>query len=272
MAETMDGLLLGKNTPVVDTYSPDLLFPIPRSQGRAAIGLDAKLPFYGADLWHAYEISWLNDRGLPQVRVGKFRIPFNSPNLVESKSFKLYLNSLNSTRYVSEEDVCEVIVRDVSAAAGARVYLELLTPDNYALAGGSLEGHCIDDIAVEISAGEPGGKTLKCGGAVVEERLYSHLLRSLCPVTGQPDWATVWIDYTGPEIDRASLLEYIVAYRNHQEFHEQCVERMFVDIFTQCSPARLQIQAFYTRRGGLDINPFRSTEADGQPLPRLNRQ
>ncbi|AQA18857.1 NADPH-dependent 7-cyano-7-deazaguanine reductase QueF [Halioglobus japonicus] len=272
MADELEGLLLGKTTPVVDTYSPELLFPIPRSQGRAAIGVATPLPFHGADIWHAYEVSWLNDRGVPQVRVGKFRIPCESPNLVESKSFKLYLNSLNSTRYASEEAVCEVIVRDVSAAAGARVYLELLGPDNHALAGTSLEGSCIDDAPIDVVAGEPDPTRLKVGQCVIEERLYSHLLRSLCPVTGQPDWATVWIDYTGPTLDRTALLEYIVAYRNHQEFHEQCVERMFIDILAHCRPQRLQIQAFYTRRGGMDINPFRSTEAGAQPLPRLNRQ
>ncbi len=266
------GLLLGKNTPVVDEYSPDLLYPIPRSGGRASIGQVDNVVFFGADLWHAYEISWLNAQGVPQVRVGRFIIPSNSPNLVESKSFKLYLNSLNSTCFESVEQVRECMVADVSAAAGAPISLELLPADAPVLAGSSLEGICIDEQPLTVVEQQPSASILRTGSSPAEEALYSHLLRSLCPVTGQPDWATVWIRYRGPQLERDALLQYIIAFRKHQEFHEQCVERMFVDLMNTCTPESLEIQAFYTRRGGLDINPFRSTDPRGKPLRRLNRQ
>ena len=267
-----DGLLLGKNTPVVDEYSPDLLFPIPRSQARDSLFGDQSLPFHGVDIWHAYELSWLNDAGVPQVRVGRFTIPATSPNLVESKSFKLYLNSLNFTRFESEAAASETIVADVSAAAGAPVELELLRLEDPSLAGADLPAQCIDDQAITIDEQSPSAALLRCGPQQADESLYSNLLRSLCPATGQPDWATVWIDYQGPELDRQAMLQYLIAFRKHQDFHEQCVERMFADILNACGPKQLTIQAFYTRRGGLDINPFRSTDSGATPRPRLNRQ
>ena len=245
MREGTDGeLLLGRHTPVVDEYSPDLLYPIARKVGRESILGAGELPFYGADLWHAYEISWLNDAGVPQVRVGRFIVPADSPNLVESKSFKLYLNSLNNTRFSSEQDVRAVMIKDVSAAAGASVELELLPLDSPLLAGAELAGECIDREAMAKPVIEPDANLLKFGEVTVEQRLYSHLLRSLCPVTGQPDWATVWIHYRGPALERSSLLAYIIAYRQHQEFHEQCVERIVVDIMRREEPALLEIQAF----------------------------
>lgn len=266
------GLLLGKNTPVVDEYSPDLLYPIPRSSGRQAIGAHGDTTFYGADLWHAYEISWLNSQGVPQVRVGRFFIPASSPNLVESKSFKLYLNSLNSTRFTSEEQARQRMLADISNAAGEQVRLELLPVDAPALGGAALDGTCIDDEPLTVVEQQPEASILRTGRGHAEEVLYSHLLRSLCPVTGQPDWATIWIRYGGPQLDRSALLQYIIAFRRHQEFHEQCVERMFVDLLTTCGLEYLDVQAFYTRRGGLDINPFRSTDPARKPLQRLNRQ
>jgi 7-cyano-7-deazaguanine reductase len=266
-------MLLGKHTPVVDDYSPQLLYPIPRSQGRDRLGLSNPLPFYGADLWHAYELSWLDAGGRPVARVGRFIIPADSPNMVESKSFKLYLNSLNSSRFSSDEEAAGVLSRDVGNVVGAEVQLQLLAPDDRSLAGSQLAGACLDELPATVQAGEPGADILVPGPPEpVEEHVYSHLLRSLCPVTGQPDWATVWIHYRGTAIDRASLLQYIIAYRQHQEFHEQCVERMFRDIHSRCEPEFLHIQAFYTRRGGLDINPLRSTDPASRPLPRLNRQ
>lgn len=265
-------LLLGKNVPVTDQYSPELLYPIPRDTGRAEIGLGQELPFYGTDLWHAYELSWLDARGKPVVRVGRFTVPASSPNMVESKSFKLYLNSLNSTRFESDAQAIAAMVADVSAAAGAQVTLELLAVDAVELSGNSLSGECLDSLEIDVEAVEPVAELLSTLQQPVEEALYSHLLRSLCPVTGQPDWATVWIHYRGKQIQREGLLRYIIAFRRHQEFHEQCVERMFSDIQRQCVPEFLQIQAFYTRRGGLDINPFRSTEAGAKALPRLDRQ
>ena len=267
------GLLLGKHTPVVDEYSPQLLYPIPRSEGRNRLGLTAPLPFTGVDLWHAYEMSWLDVTGKPVVRVGRFTIPANSLNMVESKSFKLYLNSLNNTRFVDEDKARSVIVGDISAVTGSEVTLELFEADALSLVGAELDGVCLDELSISATTEAPGAQLLRVSEAQVqEERVYSHLLRSLCPVTGQPDWATVWIHYRGAALEHRALLQYIVAYRQHQEFHEQCVERMFNDIYTRIVPDFLHIQAFYTRRGGLDINPLRSTDALATALPRLNRQ
>jgi 7-cyano-7-deazaguanine reductase len=273
MDESEREMLLGKSTPVIEEYTPALLYPIPRAQGRARLGLDQTLPFAGADLWHAYEMSWLDATGKPVVRVGRFTIAASSPSMVESKSFKLYLNSLNNTRFSSEAELLAIVVKDISAVAGAEVRLELHDPADPVLAGAALAGHCLDDLPLTSSALDYDQELLRIrSGEVVQERLYSHLLRSLCPVTGQPDWATVWLHYSGAALDHSSLLDYIVSYRQHQEFHEQCVERMFLDIQRRCAPQFLHIQAFYTRRGGLDINPFRSTDPAAQPLPRLNRQ
>lgn len=272
MADELDGLLLGKNTPVVDDYSPELLFPIARATARSQLGLDNDLPFYGVDLWHAYELSWLDARGMPQARVGRFTVPATSPFMVESKSFKLYLNSLNGTRFQSEDDARDQIVADVSKVAGAPVTLEICQVDDLALAGEKLAGNCLDSLQLQVEDATPDVAMLIQEEGFVEERLYSHLLRSLCPVTGQPDWASVWINYRGPRINRESLLRYIIAFRRHQEFHEQCVERMFVDLHSRFAPETLDIQAFYTRRGGMDISPLRSTDAGTRPGSRLNRQ
>jgi 7-cyano-7-deazaguanine reductase len=266
-------LLLGKHTPLVDEYSPQLLYPIPRRDARERLGLQQPLPFAGVDLWHAYEMSWLDQTGKPVARVGRFTIGAGSPNMVESKSFKLYLNSLNSTCFASDEEAAATIKRDIGKTVGEDVALELFEPDDQSLAGTGLSGVCLDDLPVVTETVGPEATILRVQPTEpVEEQLYSHLLRSLCPVTGQPDWATVWVHYRGASIDHGSLLQYIIAYRQHQEFHEQCVERMFIDIWQRCSPELLHIQAFYTRRGGLDINPFRSTDPAARPLPRLNRQ
>jgi len=266
-------LLLGKHTPVIETYSPEILYPIPRQDAREALGIVGTLPFYGADLWHAYEMSWLDNTGKPVSRVGRFSIPCESPNLVESKSFKLYLNSLNSTRFASEDLAKNCIVKDIAAVAGVAVSLELFTVDDTALAGQRLEGVCLDTGNASVVRSEPTPEMISVDSSETkEEVLYSHLLRSLCPVTGQPDWATVWIHYRGKAIHHGSLLSYIIAYRQHQEFHEQCVERIFRDLLPKCEPEFMHIQAFYTRRGGLDISPFRSTDKAANPQPRLNRQ
>lgn len=267
-------LLLGQHTPVVEVYSPELLYPIPRKEARSTLGIHGALPFYGVDQWYAYEMSWLDQHKRPVARVGRFTIPCGTPNLVESKSFKLYLNSLNNTQFQSEQAAINCILKDVSEIAGAPVSLVLFSPDDDALQGHVLTGHSLDNCCVVGQTGEPVADQIEISedGSCVEEKLFSHLLRSLCPVTGQPDWATVWLHYKGEQIDHDSLLTYIVAYRAHQEFHEQCVERMFRDIYTRCKPEFLHIQAFYTRRGGMDISPFRSTSADASALPRLNRQ
>ncbi|RLQ20212.1 NADPH-dependent 7-cyano-7-deazaguanine reductase QueF [Seongchinamella sediminis] len=272
MSDDKPGLLLGKNVPVADKYSPELLYPIPRARARSSLGLGATLPFDGVDLWHAYELCWLNDRGKPVVRVGRFFIPADSPCMVESKSFKLYLNSLNGSTFACEQQLRETLRTDLAAVIGADIELELFAVDAPELDGGVPEGDCLDDLDISVDDSAPGAELLQVGEEVVAEALYSHLLRSLCPVTGQPDWATVYLSYRGRALERESLLRYLIAFRQHQEFHEQCVERMFVDLQGLIEPEFLEIQAFYTRRGGLDINPFRSTDPGAVPLSRMNRQ
>ena len=266
-------MLLGRDTPVVDTYAPDVLYPLPRAPGRAELGLTGDLPFSGVDLWHAYEMSWLDAGGRPLARVGRFSMPASAPNMVESKSFNLYLNSLNNQRFASESALIATVTSDLERVVGQGVALELLAADDPALAGAALDGTCLDALPVAVPDGGPAAAMLRASSARRrEEKLYSHLLRSLCPVTGQPDWATVWLHYRGAALEHETLLRYLLAYRRHQGFHEQCVERMFCDIRHSCQPEFLHIQAFYTRRGGLDINPWRSTDPAGTALPRLNRQ
>jgi 7-cyano-7-deazaguanine reductase len=204
--------------------------------------------------------------------VGRILVPADSPCIIESKSLKLYFNSLNATCFDSTAQLVETIERDLSRSAGAEVHVTVLGIESPGLAGARLAGHCIDDSPVSGIPGAPDAGLLRVGNAVAEQRLYSNLLRSLCPVTGQPDWATVWLDYRGPELDTPALLYYLLSFREHQDFHEQCLERMFTDIMSVARPQHLSMQAFYTRRGGLDINPFRSTDPAARPLPRLNRQ
>lgn len=272
MSDEKTGLLLGKTVAVVDEYSPQLLYPIARAEARGALGIEGALPFSGVDLWHAYELSWLDERGKPQVRVGRFFIPAESPCMVESKSFKLYLNSLNSTVFASEQALAEVLRRDISKVVEAEIELELFPVDAPELDGGVPEGECLDGLEISVDDSPPAVSLLQVTDTVVEEALYSHLLRSLCPVTGQPDWATLYVHYRGRALERKSLLRYLIAFRRHQEFHEQCVERIFIDLHQLLQPDFLEIQAFYTRRGGLDINPFRSTDSAAVPLSRMNRQ
>ncbi len=267
------GLLLGKRAPVVEVYSPEILYPIPRCTARNSLGIGDQLPFYGVDLWHAYELSWLDATGKPVARVGRFTIPATSPCIVESKSFKLYINSLHNTRFDDDAAASHCMERDIGTTAGAPVTLELFEVDDPTLSGRAVPGSNLDNCQPAPTAAEPDPELLIAHfGNIEEDQLYTHLLRSLCPVTGQPDWATLWIHYRGPALDHGALLAYILSYRQHQEFHEQCVERMFLDISARCKPEFLHIQAFYTRRGGLDINPFRSTSATARALPRLNRQ
>ena len=268
---------LGQQTQYISTYAPELLFPIPRQQARQSLSLDsASLPFYGVDIWTGYELSWLDERGKPVVAVAEFEIPFDSPSIVESKSFKLYLNSLNQTRFANIEQVKNTLVNDLSLAVGAPVSVKMESlPARYLLtAVTELDGVCIDDLPVEVEHYHPAPELLTAdAGQVVDEKLVSHLLKSNCPVTGQPDWASVQVCYSGAKIDRDALLRYIISFREHQDFHEHCVERMFVDILTRCEPRVLSVYARYTRRGGLDINPFRSTDIHALPPEvRLVRQ
>ena len=263
-------LPLGRSVDYPRHYDPGLLFPFARSVGREAIGVSDPLPFAGIDRWHAYELSWLDARGKPQVATATFSVPADSPNLVESKSLKLYLNSFNASRFDSAEAVRERIAADLSATAGAAVAVSFGLPPMHEDAGSlSLDAQ---DIAID-DYGPPNAAHLRTAGGIAEERLHSALLKSNCPVTGQPDWAEVHVAYAGPRIDHEGLLRYLVSFRDHAEFHEQCVERIFVDLLARCAPQSLSVEARYTRRGGLDINPWRGTPGLTAPAPaRTARQ
>ena len=255
---------LGRATAYPTRYDPALLFPIARAQGRAGVGLDeARLPFTGHDRWHAYELAWLDARGKPVVDVATFLVPADSPNLVESKSLKLYLNSFNAARFDSAEAVRARIAQDLSQAAGAPVEVAFGLP---AVATDD-DAESIDALDVAIdSHGPPDASLLQADPLnPAEETLRSDLLKSNCPVTGQPDWASVRIGYRGPRIDRAGLLRYLVSFRDHAGFHEQCVEQVFCDLLARCRPQTLWVEARYTRRGGLDINPWRATPGLAPP-------
>ncbi len=260
---------LGQPVAYRDTYAPELLFPIDRQLKRDELGMAAAaLPFVGADLWNAYELSWLNLRGKPVVALARFEVPADSPQLVESKSLKLYLNAFNQSRFDSAEAVAATIRRDLSAAAGAPVVVEVAPLGaSSARSFGLPAGACLDELDIDIDTYQPAPQFLRAGreGEEVEETLYSHLLKSNCLVTGQPDWGMVAVRYRGAAIDRAGLLRYIVSFRGHNEFHEQCVERIFCDIMARCAPRELLVWARYTRRGGLDINPWRATPGGSGP-------
>lgn len=271
MTNTADQSPLGKTSAYQTQYAPELLFPIPRQGKRDELGLTGTLPFFGVDIWNAYEVSWLNLRGKPQVAILTVRAPADSPNIVESKSFKLYLNSFNQTRLANEEALLALLRDDLSAAFGAPVHLTLTLPEQFEqLKMGELDGVLLDRLDIEVDAYSPAPEILKADfdAAPVEETLVSHLLKSNCLVTGQPDWASVQIKYAGPQIDQESLLRYLIGFREHNEFHEQCVERIFTDILRHCRPQKLTVYARYTRRGGLDINPWR-TNHSGQRPPNL---
>ncbi|MNM99027.1 NADPH-dependent 7-cyano-7-deazaguanine reductase [compost metagenome] len=267
---------LGKSSEYVSTYSPELLFPISRATKWAELGLSAEtLPYHGVDIWNCYELSWLTPSGKPVVAIGEFAIPADSPNIIESKSFKLYLNSLNQSAFESREALGVVLERDLSAAAGKPVGVRVRGLDEVAAEGvAGIEGTCIDDLDVTVeSYDHPRPELLRCDDAQrVDEVLYSHLLKSNCPVTGQPDWGTLVVEYSGPALDPASLLAYVASFRQHQDFHEQCVERIFLDLQRLLQPRRLTVYARYVRRGGLDINPYRSTEEVQTGNRRLVRQ
>lgn len=266
---------LGKSSAYADRYDPSLLFPIPRADKRAEIGVAEPLPFHGVDIWNAYELSWLDLRGKPVVALAEFRIPAASPHIIESKSFKLYLNGFAQERIADADSLTDTLLHDLSAAAGAVVGVQLRQANAAALAIAGLDGHLLDDQALEMDDyGPPHGDFLSADTAVqpVAETLVSHLLRSNCPVTGQPDWGSVQIAYRGAPIDHAGLLRYLVSFRTHNEFHEQCVERIFVDLMQRCAPQQLSVYARYTRRGGLDINPFRSSSPAAPANTRTVRQ
>ena len=265
---------LGKTSAYVDQYDASLLFPIPRQTKREEIGITGQPPFFGADLWTGYELSWLNTRGKPQVAIARFTVPAESTHIIESKSFKLYLNSFNNTRL---DDVAQLQTRlreDLSAAVWqggpmmSGVGVHIVLPEDFDREPvHELDGLSLDRMDLDCEHYQPNPELLSANvnEAPVTETLTSNLLKSNCLVTGQPDWGSVRIRYSGPQIDQAGLLRYIVSFRNHNEFHEQCVERIFMDIWRRCKPLRLEVYARYTRRGGLDINPWRTSHPQAAP-------
>ncbi|CAH6830246.1 7-cyano-7-deazaguanine reductase [Vibrio chagasii] len=264
-AKELAGLTLGQKTEYSNQYDASLLQPVPRSLNRDDLALNGELPFVGHDIWTMYELSWLNTNGLPQVAVGEVFIPATSPNLIESKSFKLYLNSYNQTQFENWEQVTERLTQDLSACAGETVIVNVNSVTDYTNQPiVTMEGECIDNQDIQITSYDFEASLLEgaAGEQEVEETLHSHLLKSNCLITNQPDWGSVEIAYSGKQIDREALLRYLVSFREHNEFHEQCVERIFTDIMKYCAPSKLTVFARYTRRGGLDINPYRSTEQD----------
>ncbi|WP_367847091.1 NADPH-dependent 7-cyano-7-deazaguanine reductase QueF [Rhodoferax sp. WC2427] len=274
-ANTPDQSQLGKSSAYIDQYDASLLFPIPRATKRAEIGLtDTTTPFFGADLWTAFELSWLNLRGKPQVALAHITVPCETPNIVESKSFKLYLNSFNNTRFADAAAVQARIRTDISEAAWrgsdtpASVGVRVLLPEMFDREPvHELDGLSLDRLDMDFDTYSPDPTLLSAAllEAPVSEVLTSNLLKSNCLVTGQPDWGSVQIRYSGPQIDQAGLLKYLVSFRNHNEFHEQCVERIFMELWTRCQPIKLTVYARYTRRGGLDINPFRTSHPGTLP-------
>ena len=271
---TPEKSLLGKAAAYADQYDASLLFPLPRAEKRVEIGVAEQAPFFGADLWTAYELSWLNPRGKPQVALAHITVPCETPNILESKSFKLYLNSFSNTPFADARDVQIRLRADISEAvwrgapAASAVGLKLLLPDAFDREQvHELDGLSLDRLDVECSRYTPAPELLSAAfdELPVSEVLTSNLLKSNCLVTGQPDWGSIRIAYSGPQIDQQGLLQYLVSFRNHNEFHEQCVERIFMDVWTRCKPVKLSVYARYTRRGGLDINPFRTSYPQALP-------
>tara|TARA_Y100001960_G_scaffold62741_1_gene65718 strand:+ start:66 stop:926 length:861 start_codon:yes stop_codon:yes gene_type:complete len=257
-----DDLSLGKQVDYEFEYNPGLLQGVPRSLSRDTLNLAGSgLPFDGIDTWTGYELSWLNLKGKPNVAILECHVPITSKNLIESKSFKLYLNSFNQTKFASAEDVRQVLQADLSACAGEPVEVKLILPEQFSsLQFQEFNGTLLDSLDVEIDQYSPNTQYLTVAKNVtgVQETLVSHLLKSNCLITSQPDWASIQIRYEGKAIEHEGLLKYLISFRQHNEFHEQCVERIYNDIMQHCQPDKLTVCARYTRRGGLDINPFRS--------------
>ncbi|WP_213993226.1 NADPH-dependent 7-cyano-7-deazaguanine reductase QueF [Sodalis sp. dw_96] len=275
--QALASLTLGKPTPYSDRYDAALLQAVPRALNREPLGLTPQtLGFHGADIWTLYELSWLNDRGVPQVAIGEMSLDAASRNLIESKSFKLYLNSFNQTRFADWATVRDVLIRDLARCAEGDVNLALMPLGEMGSRGvAEFSGECIDGQDIRIDDYTFSNKWLRHAaddGATVSETLVSHLLKSNCLITHQPDWGSLQITYRGPRINREALLRYVVSFRHHNEFHEQCVERIFTDLMHLCHPEQLSVYARYTRRGGLDINPWRSNTQFVPSSGRLARQ
>ncbi|MDB5899687.1 MAG: NADPH-dependent 7-cyano-7-deazaguanine reductase QueF [Ramlibacter sp.] len=265
---------LGKPVAYADQYDPSLLYPIARASKRHEIGVTGAVPFFGADLWTSFELSWLNPRGKPQVAIAHFTVPCETANIIESKSLKLYLGSYSNTVFQSVEQVRDRLRADLSEAAwrgapgSATIGVKILTPDLFDREPvHELDGLSLDRLDIECTDYTPAPDLLSAtvGEPPVQEVLTSNLLKSNCLVTGQPDWGSIQISYTGPQIEQGGLLRYLVSFRNHNEFHEQCVERVFMDLWRRCKPSKLAVYARYTRRGGLDINPLRTSHPMALP-------
>ena len=275
---------LGESSQYAEGYSPKRLFPMPRAEGRSAVGLRGALDWYGQDVWTGYEFSWLNERGKPEVAVMRLTVAAASSHIVESKSMKLYLNGYAQTRFDSTSKVRDRLAEDLSHAFGGAVVVELVALAEPSLGVSELAGYCLDELDVEITdyqrnpdllvlAATQGAKeTKETKETPVTQVLTTHLFRSLCPVTAQPDWASVIVSYSGAAIDQAGLLKYLVSYRQHQAFHETTVERIYADIWERCQPERLSVSGRFLRRGGLDISPTRSSESQPMDMSRLSRQ
>jgi 7-cyano-7-deazaguanine reductase len=271
----LEQLPLGKPTRYVSTYTPSLLHSVRRAPLRESLGIEEDaLPFRGVDQWNGYELSWLNRRGKPEIAAMRMLVPASTPCIIESKSLKLYLNSFSQTTFSSRAEVARTLESDLSLAARAPVSVTLVTLDQlYAEGLGHFAGTCLDQLDIDVSEYRVQPKLLRVNPALnVRESVFSHLLRSNCPVTGQPDWGSILIQYAGPAIDHAGLLRYIVSLREHNGFHEETVERVFMDLQRRCEPTSLTVSACYLRRGGLDICPYRSTEDGSAPSIRLPRQ
>jgi 7-cyano-7-deazaguanine reductase len=268
---------LGKTSAYPDQYDASLLFPLSRTPKRQEIGVGSALPFMGADLWTAYELSWLNQRGKPQVALAQLVVPCETPNIIESKSLKLYLGSFSNSRFADAADVLSRLKADLGQAlwqteggapASGSVGVKLIAPEDFdRQAIEELDGLSLDRLDIDCEHYTPAPELLSAAfeEQPVSEVLTSRLLKSNCLVTGQPDWGSVQISYSGPQIEQGGLLRYLVSFRNHHEFHEQCVERIFMDVWSRCKPTRLSVYARYTRRGGLDINPFRTSHPQALP-------
>jgi len=265
---------LGKKSSYITTYTPSLLFPVPRKGNRDSIEVPKKLPFHGVDLWTAFELSWLNPKGKPVVAIADFIIPCTSENIVESKSLKLYLNSFNQTKFSSMEEVAETITKDVSEILKETIEVILYPVEQFHHQKiSSFRGICIDDLDITTDTYFLDTSFLCTNeNEIVDEELCSHLLKSNCLVTHQPDWGSVYIHYKGSKIDHEGLLKYIISFRGINEFGEQCVERIYMDLIKHCQPEKLTVYGRYTRRGGLDINPFRSNWETPPQNTRLPRQ
>jgi len=267
----MQDTLLGKPTVYVEHYTPELLQPIPRTLGRDKIGLKADLPFAGVDLWTGFELSWLNPKGKPAIALADFSFPCTSPYLVESKSFKLYLNSFNQTPFVSLAEVQKTLERDLSNSAGSPVKVSLFSHEDPILID-QFKGICLDNLDIETNTYTVNPAFLNVLAEKGDYTYYSHLLKSNCLATGQPDWGSLLIRIVGSKIDPEGLLKYIISFRNHIGFGEHCIEKIYCDILQRCNPSQLTVYARYTRRGGLDINPFRSNFEIPPENYRLSRQ